>query len=43
MIIELSKNEEKQRQLKENISKLAITNADEVVATEILKNVLKQH
>ena len=37
MIIELSKNETKQHELKENIKKLAITNADDVIAQEILR------
>ena len=37
MIIELSKNTEKQKELKENIKKLAIRNADEVIAKEIIK------
>ena len=37
MIIELSKNETKQHELKENIKKLAITNADDVIAREILR------
>jgi UDP-N-acetylglucosamine--N-acetylmuramyl-(pentapeptide) pyrophosphoryl-undecaprenol N-acetylglucosamine transferase len=37
MIINLSKNEEKQNELKENIKKLAIKNADEVIAEEIIK------
>lgn len=36
-VIELSKDDNKQEKLKNNISKLAITNADEVIATEILK------
>ncbi len=36
-IIALSKDENKQQELKSNISKLAITNADEIIATEILK------
>jgi UDP-N-acetylglucosamine--N-acetylmuramyl-(pentapeptide) pyrophosphoryl-undecaprenol N-acetylglucosamine transferase len=36
-IIALSKDEHKQQELKSNISKLAITNADEIIATEILK------
>lgn len=36
-IIELSKDENKQKELKSNISKLAINNADEIIATEILK------
>ena len=38
-IIALSKDENKQQELKSNISKLAITNADEVIATEILKSI----
>ena len=38
-IIELSKDENKQQELKNNISKLAISNADEIIATEILKNI----
>ena len=37
MVIELSKNERKQEELKKNISALAITNADEIVAREVLK------
>lgn len=36
-IISLSKDESKQQELKSNIGKLAITNADEIIATEILK------
>ncbi|MEZ5028173.1 MAG: undecaprenyldiphospho-muramoylpentapeptide beta-N-acetylglucosaminyltransferase [Ferruginibacter sp.] len=36
-IISLSKDESKQQELKNNIGKLAITNADEIIATEILK------
>ncbi len=36
-IIALAKDENKQEELKNNISKLAITNADEIIATEILK------
>lgn len=40
-IIELSKDENKQNVLKENIGKLAITNADEVVAKEILQVINK--
>ncbi len=36
-IIALSKDENKQQELKSNISKLGITNADEIIATEILK------
>lgn len=35
MIIELAKDEEKQNELKNNISQLAITNADERIAEEI--------
>lgn len=38
-IISLSKDESKQQELKNNIGKLAITNADEIIATEILKMV----
>ncbi|MBK8521766.1 MAG: undecaprenyldiphospho-muramoylpentapeptide beta-N-acetylglucosaminyltransferase [Chitinophagaceae bacterium] len=38
-IIALAKDEHKQEELKTNISKLAITNADEIIATEILKNI----
>jgi UDP-N-acetylglucosamine--N-acetylmuramyl-(pentapeptide) pyrophosphoryl-undecaprenol N-acetylglucosamine transferase len=38
-IIALSKDENKQNELKSNIGKLAITNADEVIATEILKSI----
>lgn len=37
MIIELSKNESKQEELKKNISALAITNADMKIAEEVLK------
>ena len=36
-IIALSKDENKQQELKSNISKLAISNADEIIAKEILK------
>ena len=36
-IIQLSKDDNKQQELKNNISKLAISNADEIIATEILK------
>jgi UDP-N-acetylglucosamine--N-acetylmuramyl-(pentapeptide) pyrophosphoryl-undecaprenol N-acetylglucosamine transferase len=35
-IIELSKNENKQQELKTNIGKIGITNADEIIAEEIL-------
>src|SRR5690348_617984 len=38
-IIDLSKNEELQNILKQNISSLAITNADDVIANEILKSI----
>lgn len=38
-IIALAKDENKQQELKSNISKLAITNADEIIATGILKNI----
>jgi len=41
-VIELSKNEKKQQELKENIGKLAVKNADEVIAKEILKALDKQ-
>lgn len=37
MTIELSKDESKQEELKKNIAELAITNADTVIAQEILK------
>ncbi len=36
-ILQLSKNEQQQSELKNNIGKLGITNADEIIATEILK------
>jgi UDP-N-acetylglucosamine--N-acetylmuramyl-(pentapeptide) pyrophosphoryl-undecaprenol N-acetylglucosamine transferase len=36
-IITLSKDENKQRELKGNIGKLAVNNADEIIAAEILK------
>ncbi|UEG50294.1 undecaprenyldiphospho-muramoylpentapeptide beta-N-acetylglucosaminyltransferase [Ferruginibacter lapsinanis] len=36
-IINLSKDEKKQQELKSNIGKLAVTNADEIIAKEILK------
>jgi UDP-N-acetylglucosamine--N-acetylmuramyl-(pentapeptide) pyrophosphoryl-undecaprenol N-acetylglucosamine transferase len=36
-VIALSKDEEKQNELKKNISKLGITNADGVIAREVLK------
>ncbi len=39
MIINLSKNEEQQNKLRENIAKHAVTNADEVVANEILRTI----
>ncbi len=35
--IELAKNEQKQNQLKENIGRLAVSNADEIIAKEVLK------
>ncbi|MCW3092663.1 MAG: UDP-N-acetylglucosamine--N-acetylmuramyl-(pentapeptide) pyrophosphoryl-undecaprenol [Ferruginibacter sp.] len=38
-VISLAKDEQRQETLKENISKLAITNADEVIAAEILKTI----
>ena len=39
MIIELSKNENKQLELKENIGRLAVTDADIKIADEILKTI----
>jgi UDP-N-acetylglucosamine--N-acetylmuramyl-(pentapeptide) pyrophosphoryl-undecaprenol N-acetylglucosamine transferase len=36
-VIGLAKNKEKQELLKENISRLAVTNADEIIAEEILR------
>ncbi len=38
-IIALSGDDQKQQELKNNISKLAITNADEIIAAEILKSI----
>jgi UDP-N-acetylglucosamine--N-acetylmuramyl-(pentapeptide) pyrophosphoryl-undecaprenol N-acetylglucosamine transferase len=40
--IDLIKNEKRQEELKANIGKLAITDADEVVAKEILEVIKKQ-
>ena len=37
-IIALSKDEQKQNELKANIGKLAVTNADEVIAREVLRD-----
>jgi UDP-N-acetylglucosamine--N-acetylmuramyl-(pentapeptide) pyrophosphoryl-undecaprenol N-acetylglucosamine transferase len=37
--ISLAKDEQKQQTLRTNIARLAITNADEIVANEILKNI----
>lgn len=42
MTIELSKDEVKQEEMKENIGKLAITNADGVIANEILRAINKE-
>jgi UDP-N-acetylglucosamine--N-acetylmuramyl-(pentapeptide) pyrophosphoryl-undecaprenol N-acetylglucosamine transferase len=39
MIIELAKDDAKQNELKKNIGMLAITNADEVIAREIIKSI----
>ncbi len=39
VVINLSKDEHRQHELKMNISKLAITNADEIIAKEILKEI----
>ncbi len=41
-VVELSKNEKKQQALKENISQLAVNNADEVIALEILNSLNKR-
>ncbi|MBS1916779.1 MAG: undecaprenyldiphospho-muramoylpentapeptide beta-N-acetylglucosaminyltransferase [Bacteroidetes bacterium] len=38
-VMALSKNEELQQELKKNISALGVTNADEVIATEVLKSI----
>jgi len=38
-IIELAKNEQKQNELKENIGKYTVTNADDHIASEILKSI----
>jgi UDP-N-acetylglucosamine--N-acetylmuramyl-(pentapeptide) pyrophosphoryl-undecaprenol N-acetylglucosamine transferase len=38
-IIQLAKNERQQQELKQNIGKLAITNADEIIAKEILNSI----
>ena len=37
VLIQLLKDDNKQQELKNNIGKLAISNADEIIATEILK------
>jgi len=39
LVISLSKDAVLQERLIENISKLAITNADEIVAKEVLKSI----
>ena len=39
MIIELAKDENKQKELKKNIGKLAITDADKRIAEEIFKSI----
>jgi UDP-N-acetylglucosamine--N-acetylmuramyl-(pentapeptide) pyrophosphoryl-undecaprenol N-acetylglucosamine transferase len=41
-VVELSKNDDKQQALKENISELAVNNADEVIALEILNALNKR-
>ena len=41
-VVELSKNDDKQQALKENISQLAVNNADEVIALEILNALNKR-
>jgi UDP-N-acetylglucosamine--N-acetylmuramyl-(pentapeptide) pyrophosphoryl-undecaprenol N-acetylglucosamine transferase len=38
-VMTLAKDERKQNELKENIAKLGVTNADEVIAKEILKSI----
>ena len=38
-LIQLLKDDNKQQELKNNIGKLGISNADEIIATEILKNI----
>ena len=38
-IISLAKDEQQQTELKQNIGKLAVTNADEIIAKEILKSI----
>lgn len=40
-IIDLAADENKQHELQQNIGKLAINNADEIIATEILKEISK--
>ena len=40
-VIGLSKNEKRQQALKENISKIAVINADELIANEILNTINK--
>jgi UDP-N-acetylglucosamine--N-acetylmuramyl-(pentapeptide) pyrophosphoryl-undecaprenol N-acetylglucosamine transferase len=40
-VIGLSKNEKRQQDLKENISKMAVKNADELIANEILTTINK--
>ena len=40
-VIELTKNEKRQQTLRENISKMAVNNADEVIANEILITINK--
>jgi UDP-N-acetylglucosamine--N-acetylmuramyl-(pentapeptide) pyrophosphoryl-undecaprenol N-acetylglucosamine transferase len=39
MIVQLSKDETKQQELRENIKKLEIRNADEIIAQEIIKSI----
>lgn len=41
-VLELAKNEAEQNELKENIGRLAVTNADEVIAEEILKEIVNR-
>jgi UDP-N-acetylglucosamine--N-acetylmuramyl-(pentapeptide) pyrophosphoryl-undecaprenol N-acetylglucosamine transferase len=39
-VIALSRDEDRRNELKENIGRLAVTNADEVIAAEILKTII---
>ena len=39
-VIALSRDEERRRELQGNIGRLAVTDADEVIAAEILKTII---